>query len=135
YEISQASEVSVERVVKLAREVWREIHDEGSLAREEAERAGIPLGALPESMERVLSLKASGAGFEPGSVVLVVTGMLLNGASRVALDVWKHVVLPRIREKWGDHALKLRKPARKTVARTKKAAARTARGVGRKKGR
>lgn len=116
YDIAPDSEATIEKIRKLAREVWRELREEGSLAREEAERAGILLEDIPENMEEVLTLKPSGAGFEPGSVALIAAGMVLHGAGRAALDVWKYVLLPRIREKWGDHALKRQSQAAKKAA-------------------
>ncbi len=124
YDIARDSGATVEAIRASARKVWGELHQPGSLAREEAERAGIPLDDVPEDMEEALSLKPSGAGFEPASVALVVTGMLLHGAGRASLDIWKYVLLPRIREKWGDRALKdqktkaVRSAAQKGAART-----------------
>ncbi|MCU1315200.1 MAG: hypothetical protein JWN63_522 [Candidatus Acidoferrum typicum] len=116
YEVTQDSGATISSVRKLAREVWHELQTEGSEAREDAKRAGIDLETIPSTLEKGLELRPSGAAFEPGSMALVVSGMLLHVAGQASLDLWKYVLLPRIRERWGDHALRERKqPAKKSA--------------------
>lgn len=44
----------------------------------------------------VITVEPSGAGLDPATVALIVAF-----AAPPVLDVWKHVLLPRIRRRWG----------------------------------
>jgi glycogen synthase len=49
--------------------------------------------------------------------------LLILAASHVAAQIWQHVLLPQIRERWGDKAIAAKNAADKAAAR--KAAAAT----------
>lgn len=47
-----------------------------------------------------ITVSVHGAGLDPASVALVVAFL-----APPAMDIWKHVLLPRIRRRWGINAV------------------------------
>lgn len=55
---------------------------------------------LHDLSQGAIEIKAAGAGLDPATVTLIVTFL---GAP--VLDVWKYILLPRIRRRWGIDAV------------------------------
>lgn len=88
-------------------QAWADLQCDGSKARARALEAGIDVDALPAVPEELLELKPAAAGFG-------TTGIILLCLRPIAADLWKHVFLPQIRERWGDQAIKAKKALAKT---------------------
>jgi hypothetical protein len=109
----QLSGPSLDDLNKTIDQLWDEIKtDPDSLRR--AQEAGIDLDRLPSGRrEKVIEVRRVGAGLEPASTAIGV-GIALG--AKVVRDVWTHVLLPRLRRKYGDKAItetKETKPKRK----------------------
>jgi len=79
---------------------------EGTAAHDLARACRIDPHELPLVRERAIELAPSGAGFEPSSLLI---GILIKDGSQIAMDVWKRVLLPRLRARFGDDAIKEKK--------------------------
>ncbi len=112
YEVARESRVTISEIQEFASSVWTELHCAGSAAHRQALRRGIDVSQLPKELGDALTIKPNVAGYDPSSILMLVTGAVLAGGSRVGLDVWKFVILPQFRARWGDHALReKREPA------------------------
>jgi hypothetical protein len=91
--------VDASDLAELARESLRELRDGGSAA-SEARAAGFDVEGFlcePEAEQRI-RIEPGESGFEPTSILVVLGG-------KVAYDLWRKLVLPRIERKWGGTAL------------------------------
>ena len=88
--IYEAGTLTVE---ELETEIRRELKGADS----DPELAG-RLAKLSVPPENLIEVRPSGAGFEPGTVMLIVAGI-------VARDLWQQVILPRIKQRWGADAV------------------------------
>ena len=112
YTIVDQSKHSVRDFLGLAEEAWRDMGEEGTAANASARQAGIAVGRLPKKLNQVLLIK-SGAGIQSEHVEVVwVLG-------KMAMDVWRYVVLPHIRDVFGDRALKEEKAIGKAASGNK----------------
>ncbi len=113
YVIGDKSVLSVKDVQDAVREAWSDLRIDGSAARQLALDADIDVDALPKLAIGFVDVKPAGAGM--GGVDL-----LILAASHVAAQIWQHVLLPQIRERWGDKAIAAKNAAaRKTAAATR----------------
>lgn len=113
YELVSESGITILEIQKLVNEAWSDLFIDGTTSHQNALNANIEILNLPQSIDGVLTLRPSGAGFDPASVFLIVAGAMGPALSKVSEDVWKYVLLPRIRAKWGDNSLKAKKVPRK----------------------
>lgn len=108
------TELLYRRGTRSADEVQREIDkfwaelDTDDLRKELAD-VGIDLDAVPAE-ERTSAIRVSvrGAGLDPLSVTLVVA--FAPVANAVLLSLWRKVLLPRIRSRYGRDAIRDEKP-------------------------
>jgi hypothetical protein len=121
YGIGRAAGVSLKQIQRYAADVWRELGEVDSDASRNAARFRIDVSSVSRDIKDEVDLRPTppAFAFNPNDVVLTIVKS--GAAARVALDLWRYVLLPRIRAKWGDDALKERERARKDSA--KKAAA------------
>lgn len=89
--------------------LWADLRQPGSGARKGAERLKIDVTDLPERAP--ITVTQDGAGFDPATVAVIVAvaPLVLPFAkltARVLEDLWTHVLLPRILQRKGEHALK-----------------------------
>ncbi len=96
-----AHRLDLERVDGAVREVLREIRD-GKLD-DELRRNGLERPAVPD-LEEAVSLEGPGAGLSPEAwvQVIVVFGPVAADAMR---DLWRVVVLPRLKRRFGSDAV------------------------------
>ena len=109
YELVSESGITIFEIQKLVNETWSDLLTEGTTSRQNALDANIDIQNLQGSIDGVLTLRPSGVGFDPTSVFLIVAGAMGTALSKVSGDIWKYVLLPRIRARWGDHSLKTKK--------------------------
>jgi hypothetical protein len=112
YVIVDKAKLSVADIQRDALAAWADVRTAGTTANANAKAAGIDVESLPASLEDVVRIKAGGAGV--GSIDLVIAGVL----AKIALDFWRHVLLPHIRETFGDNAIKAKKAEAKKSAKT-----------------
>lgn len=92
-------------------ELWSELQNPQSALSREVTDLGIDAGALRGvAREDALSVRTEGEGFDSETVAIVVAIAPLATAAIKALapviqDVWKEVLLPRIRQRKGGEAL------------------------------
>lgn len=108
YVIEDKSRHGVTDVQAAVNDAWIDIQVEGTEANARAKRAGIEVSSLPAEVAKLLGIRPSAAGIGTVDFVLVALGP-------VAWDVWKHVLLPQIRERWGDNAIKEKKKSDKVT--------------------
>lgn len=109
FAIKDKTKLGVSDIQATAAAAWADMQEVGTAAHAAAVKAGIDLKALPKELGQLLSIKPAGAGL--GSVDL-----LIGALGPVAWDVWKHVLLPQIRARWGDDAIKAKAAAAKKAA-------------------
>lgn len=78
---------------------WRDARSDAGLAAE-ARELGVDVTDSSRSPD-VLRVEAEGAGVDPAVALILVS----LGVRRVSADLWKYLVLPRIRRRWGDDAI------------------------------
>jgi hypothetical protein len=75
------------------------VHQRGTLsAAEVAEEVARILEEEQAPPDSLAAVNPESAGFDPASIALVAAGV-------VARDLWKEVVLPRIKKRWGPDAV------------------------------
>ena len=109
YVITDKTSVSVKDVQQAVRAAWADLAVEGSTAREQAIDAGIDLDALPAELDGFVDVQPAAAGM--GGVDL-----LILAASHAAVQLWQYVLLPQIRERWGDKSIAAKNAAAKKAA-------------------
>jgi hypothetical protein len=83
---------------------WAELETSGQL-RKEVVDAGVDLGALPtEARSEAIQVTVRGAGLDPTMVSLVVAFAPI--ANEALVSLWKRVLLPRIRDRYGRDAVR-----------------------------
>jgi hypothetical protein len=80
----QTGLLSVTELNEAIEQLWAEARASGELADQEE---------VPP-----ITARSAEAGFEPFTVAIVVTGY-------VAKDVWKEIILPRLKDRWGPEAI------------------------------
>jgi hypothetical protein len=105
YQLAKSPTVTIEKIKHEVATVWADLKSRSSGAYDEAVKHGIDVNALPENVVQAIELRKSSAGLDPNYTDLVVT--LVN--SKVALDVWTYILLPWLRDKFGDKALEARR--------------------------
>jgi hypothetical protein len=84
-------------------ELWADLRTDPVLIRD-AEEAGIELRKLGSFRRSdVLQLRREGEAFDPVTTAIVVSFSPV--AAKIVKDLWEHVLLPRIRQKYGTNAL------------------------------
>lgn len=107
-EIVEKGRISLAEIQREARNAISDIAVEGTAANLRAKEAGINVSALSGDADSMLTFKPAAAGIGTVEIVLLALGP-------VAYDIWKHVVLAHIRDKWGDHAIKAKRAAAKAA--------------------
>jgi hypothetical protein len=102
--------ISLREIQKAVDEAWETLAEPGSAIRQTAQQHGIDTASLPATRKEALALKKSEAGLHQE-----VVDLLLVATSHAARDVWHHVLLPWLRSRFGDDAIKERKTAAKAA--------------------
>ena len=105
YEILDIKTVRVIDIQRLAEEIWSELRTAGTPAYVSAKGAHIDVTILPDTIDEALSIQATAASVDLATISVVV-GTLAPAAGKAAWDIWKHVMLPQIRMRWGDVAIR-----------------------------
>lgn len=85
-------------------EFWEALLDPANDDHQNIIDKGINPSQLPHDLTQILSMKKSAAGFDASIVDMVVT----FASGSVAKDLWTYIILPHLRDKFGDTALKKR---------------------------
>ncbi len=115
FTIADKALLSVKDVQDAVRTAWADLRVEGSAARQLAIDAGIDIDDLPATAAGFVDVKPAAAG-------IAGVDLIILAASHAAVQLWQHVLLPQIRERWGDKAI-AKKNAAATAAAKKAAAA------------
>jgi hypothetical protein len=101
---------SADEVQREIEKFWTELDDSDELHKELV-AAGIDIDSLPQD-ERADAIRISvrGAGVDPLTVSLVIA--FAPAANAVLTSLWKQVLLPRIRSRYGRDAIRDEKPPR-----------------------
>lgn len=116
FTIADKSVLSVKDVQDAVRAAWADMRIEGSMARQLAIDAGIDIDALPETAAGFVDVKPAAAG-------IAGVDLIILAASHAAVQLWQHVLLPQIRERWGDKAIARKNSVAAAVAKKAAAAA------------
>ena len=98
-------QLSVEEIQSEIAEFWHIIDNSGSPALEADLSAADLDRAMLASVNRkdAIVVRAGNSGADPTTALLLVT--LAPSANLIIKDLWKKIVLPRIRKRWGDDAI------------------------------
>lgn len=97
-------ELSAEQLSKEIGDFWAELKVSSQLQTELA-AAGFDLGALADvERSEAISVRVGSSGADPASVLLIIA--FAPTANRVLKDLWATTLLPRIRRRWGDDAVR-----------------------------
>jgi hypothetical protein len=117
FDVERVPGLQAASIRRSANEAWLQMRTPGSRANANALSHGIDPTKLPDDLGDVLEIRPDGAG-------VVTTGIVVSGLlGKIAWDVWKFVLLPHIREMWGDTALKKRNAGAALPRRSKPTAA------------
>jgi len=105
YTILDKNHVTVADIQKEVHIAWNQLHDPQSIIAHNAVRFGIEPSQLPEKLEDILSVRPSGQGLDPSTIAIIVAIINSSAVSTVAKDIWKYVILPHIRDRFGDNAI------------------------------
>lgn len=83
-------------------EFWTEFETSPDL-RSSIAKKGIDLAEVEKYKSQLIHVDQKGAGLTGAETVLVL--VLLPAGKRVASDIWKRVILPRIEARWGVRAV------------------------------
>ncbi len=107
-QIAYDSKRSSDEIRDEVESLWDQLQKPGAL-RDAADAQGIDLDELGgKQLKEVISFQDEGAGISPETVAIVVAFAPLF--VKIASDLWEHIFLPRIIERWGDTAMKKRDP-------------------------
>ncbi|GIE91979.1 hypothetical protein [Actinoplanes regularis] len=100
---------SAEEIQEDVRRFFEEL-DRSAEVRAELAAAGIDPDVLPESEERAGAVRVGvrGAGLDPTGVALVLS--FAPTANTVLITLWKQIILPRIRRRYGRDAVRDERP-------------------------
>jgi hypothetical protein len=98
-------ELSAEEIESEIAQFWRTLDNPGGTALEdELSAAGLDRATLASvNRENAMIVRAGSSGVDATTAVLLVT--LAPSANLVIKDLWKKIVLPRIRKRWGEDAI------------------------------
>jgi hypothetical protein len=97
--VYRQGELSVEEIREEVDRVWEELRSSEAVRREAA-AAGVDVEQLDTGAARApIDVAARGAGFGVIEILVVAAGV-------VARDLWKEVILPRIKERFGADAVR-----------------------------
>jgi hypothetical protein len=98
-------ELSVEQIESEIAQFWQILDKPGSPALEaDLSAAGLDPATLASvNRENAIIVRAGTSGVDPTTAVLLVT--LAPSANLIIKDLWKKIVLPRIRKRWGEDAI------------------------------
>jgi hypothetical protein len=97
--------LSVDQIQSEIAQFWQVLDNPGSAALEaELSAAGLDRVTIAGvNRENAIIVRAGTSGVDPITAVLLVT--LAPSANLIIKDLWKKIVLPRIRRRWGDDAI------------------------------
>ena len=99
---------SAEEVQREIQKFWAELDTSDEAAKRLAD-AGIDLDDLPrEGRADAIRVSVRGAGVEPTAVALVIA--FAPVANELLVSLWKEVLLPQIRNRYGRDAIRDEKP-------------------------
>lgn len=104
FRIARRNKVSITDIQSAIREAWRQISKPGTTEYANFRANGLDRFELPGRLSNLITVRPDGAGVAGVDVIIVLSG-------KVAWDLWKHVLLPHIRDRWGDDALKRKRAA------------------------
>lgn len=81
--------------------LWNELRADGA-TRDAALARGINVDDVPDRRDAI-SVTTDAAGFTPVETAIIVA--FAPVAAKVARDIWEHIILPRIRQRYGQNAL------------------------------
>lgn len=113
FRIARRDKTRIADIQQAVREAWRQMRRPGTTAHANAVACGFDRVELPKRLTDVVTVRPDGAGAATVDMIVVLSG-------KVAWDIWKYVLLPHIRDIWGDGALKRKQVAAeksKTVTR------------------
>lgn len=98
-------EMSVEEIQSAISQFWQILDNAGDPALEAALRdAHLDRAALADvNSGDAISVRAGSSGVDPITAVILVT--LAPSANMIIKDLWRKIVLPRIRQRWGEDAI------------------------------
>jgi hypothetical protein len=104
FRITRRDEISITDIQTAMREAWRQIGKPGTTEYANYRANRLDRFELPGKLGRLVAVRPDGAGIAGVDVIIVLSG-------KVAWDLWKHVLLPHLRDRWGDDALKRKRTA------------------------
>ncbi|MFI1035943.1 hypothetical protein [Streptomyces sp. NPDC020951] len=92
---------SASQVQKMVREVLSEIDGDVDLQQEIRNQGVDPTALSPDAVNNVRQVQA---GTDPATLSLIIT-LVCSFAGPPVRDVWRYVLLPRIRDRWGKDVI------------------------------
>ena len=126
FELNRAINIRASDIQSAAQEALEQARMPGTVAHANALANELDPGALPENIRDALKVRSEGVG------VGTVDAIAVLYMSKAGWDLWKHVVLPHLRARWGDRAIVAKERERAAASAAKRVAAK-GKAVGRKK--
>jgi hypothetical protein len=97
--------VSLQSVLEEVDRLWDRLRSDRGL-RADSKDAGIDVSVLPDvPRARAIKIRTEGHGIDGSMVLDVSFASVISGAHIFAYDLWKQVLLPRLKSKFGKDAL------------------------------
>lgn len=111
--------VAVNNIQTVLDKAFQGIKQQSGEAYDRAVAENIDLTVLPASLKEVMALNKTGAGIDPSLGELLVWLAGSEAVRAVGRDLWKKVFLPYLIAKFGNDAIKPKKPVAPAPKKTK----------------
>lgn len=108
FRIAQQDKIRISDIQEAVLEAWRQMRRPGTTEHANFVAHGFGQVNLPKRLSDVVDVRPDGAGVGTVDLIVVLSG-------KAALDIWKYVLLPHIRDIWGDDALKRKRATVKST--------------------
>jgi hypothetical protein len=97
------STVSADVIEKDVAAIWDELKGDAAV-RAEAAAAGIDLGKIDAIKNNPIDVKQAGQGLDPATTAIIVASAPV--VAEICRDIWRHIILPRLKRKYGQDAIR-----------------------------
>lgn len=99
-----SGDLTAEKLKTFLEKEWKELQDPSSRLHQEAEARGIEIEKVTDlKLSKAIEVKQE-SGLDPVTATIIVA--FAPVAAGIVSDLWAHVLLPRIRQHFGEDALK-----------------------------
>jgi hypothetical protein len=100
---SVAKEVAPSEIANAVDEIWNDLKSDRDL-RDDASTGGLDLKLIDAISSNPYEVKGAGQGLDPATIAVIVA--FAPVAAEICRDVWRVVILPRLRQRFGQNSIR-----------------------------